>query len=199
MKRTIAVAVVGMIALTGLGRAVAAQQKEEPIDPRILAYDKGPDRINVSKYPADMQAKYKVFAKKCSNCHTLARAINCEFALDDEWEPQEGAVRQEDGGSGQRSEVATCDAIWARHSSRRPSRRHGSPCCRRRRSASRSRFHTPSTRRSAVPCVTAASPRPRARGFRMCRSARNATPLRRPARAASGRPRPRAERSDGCR
>jgi hypothetical protein len=86
MKRTIAVAVLGMIALTGLGRAIAAQQKEEPIDPRILAYDKGPDKINVSKYPADMQAKYKVFAKKCSNCHTLARAINCEFALDDEWE-----------------------------------------------------------------------------------------------------------------
>jgi len=86
MKRTIAAAVLGLIAVTGMVRAVAAQGKEEPIEPRILAYDKGPDKINVSKYPADMQAKYKVFAKKCSNCHTLARAINCEFALDDEWE-----------------------------------------------------------------------------------------------------------------
>jgi cytochrome c5 len=86
MKRTIAAAVLAALALTGLIRAVQAQEKEEPIDPRILQYDKGPDKINVSKYPADMQAKYKVFAKKCSNCHTIARAINCEFALDDEWE-----------------------------------------------------------------------------------------------------------------
>ena len=86
MKRTIAAAVFGLIVITGLVRTIAAQQKEEPIDPRILAYDKGPDKINVSKYPPDMQAKYKAFAKKCSNCHSLARAINCEFALDDEWE-----------------------------------------------------------------------------------------------------------------
>ena len=33
-----------------------------------------------------MKAKYKVFADKCSKCHTIARPINCEFALDDEWE-----------------------------------------------------------------------------------------------------------------
>ena len=86
MKRTIAATVLATLALTGLIRAVRAQEKEEPLEPRILAYDKGPDKINVSKYPADMQAKYTVFAKKCSNCHTLARAVNCEFALDDEWE-----------------------------------------------------------------------------------------------------------------
>jgi len=86
MKRTIAATVLAALALTGLIRAVQAQEKEEPLEPRILAYDKGTDKINVSKYPADMQAKYKVFAKKCSNCHTIARAINCDFALDDEWE-----------------------------------------------------------------------------------------------------------------
>jgi hypothetical protein len=85
MKRTIVAVVLCVIALTGLVRAIA-QEKEAPLDPRILAYDKGPDKINVSKYPADMQAKYKVFAKKCTNCHTLARAINCDFATDDEWE-----------------------------------------------------------------------------------------------------------------
>ena len=86
MKRTIVAAMLSVIAIAGLVRVIAAQQKEEPIDPRILAYDKGPDKINVSKYPTDMQTKYKVFAKKCSNCHSLARPINCEFALDDEWE-----------------------------------------------------------------------------------------------------------------
>ena len=86
MKRTVAAALLAALALVGVMRVVRAQEKEEPMDPRILAYDKGPAKIDVSKYPADMQARYKVFAKKCSNCHTLARAINSDYVLDDEWE-----------------------------------------------------------------------------------------------------------------
>ena|SRR5512143_748163 len=86
MKRTIAATILAALALTGFIRAVRAQEKDEPVDPRILAYDKGPSKIDVSKYPPEMKAKYKVFADKCSKCHTIARPINCEFALDDEWE-----------------------------------------------------------------------------------------------------------------
>jgi hypothetical protein len=63
-----------------------APGKEPPLDPRIAAYDKGPNKIDVSKYPKDMQDRYKVFSAKCVKCHTLARPINCEFVLDDEWE-----------------------------------------------------------------------------------------------------------------
>ena len=69
-----------VLALAGL------KAGQDQLDPRIAAYDKGPAKIDVSKYPADVQAKYKVFAKKCSGCHTLARAINSDFALEDEWE-----------------------------------------------------------------------------------------------------------------
>jgi len=65
---------------------LAALKARQDLDPRIAAYDKGPAKIDVSKYPADMQAKYKLFAKKCSGCHTLARAINSDFVLADEWE-----------------------------------------------------------------------------------------------------------------
>ena len=86
MKRISAVAVLAVVALGGAIRTVRAQDKEEPLDPRILKYDKGPSKIDVSKYPPDMQKKYAVFSKKCSGCHTIARPINCEFALDDEWE-----------------------------------------------------------------------------------------------------------------
>jgi hypothetical protein len=86
MKRTIVAAALGLFAVAGLVRVIGAQEKDEPLDPRVLAYDKGPAKINVSKYPAEMQARYKVFADKCVKCHTLARPINCEFALDDEWE-----------------------------------------------------------------------------------------------------------------
>jgi hypothetical protein len=84
MKRSVAAVLLGLIALGGAIRVVRAQ--EDPVDPRILKYDKGPAKIDIAKYPADMQKKYKVFEKKCSNCHTLARPINCDFVLDDEWE-----------------------------------------------------------------------------------------------------------------
>jgi mono/diheme cytochrome c family protein len=41
-----------------------------------LPQDKGPDKINVSSYPAEQQKGYKVFTEKCSKCHTIARPIN---------------------------------------------------------------------------------------------------------------------------
>jgi mono/diheme cytochrome c family protein len=50
-----------------------------------LPQDKGPDKINVSAYPADQQKGYKVFAEKCSKCHTIARPINTTMTKP-EWE-----------------------------------------------------------------------------------------------------------------
>lgn len=73
-----------LAALVAVGTLAARAQ--EQLDPRIAAYDKGPATIDVSKYPPEMQAAYKTFSSKCSKCHTIARAINCDFALDEEWE-----------------------------------------------------------------------------------------------------------------
>jgi cytochrome c5 len=50
-----------------------------------LPQDKGPDKIDVSKYPAALQANYKLFSTKCSKCHTIARPINTMMKRD-EWE-----------------------------------------------------------------------------------------------------------------
>lgn len=50
-----------------------------------LPQDKGPDKIDVSAYPAPMQSAYKLFASKCSKCHTIARPINTMMKRD-EWE-----------------------------------------------------------------------------------------------------------------
>jgi hypothetical protein len=47
--------------------------------------DKGPDKINVTDYPAQQQAGYKLFSNKCAGCHTLARPINTTMTRD-EWE-----------------------------------------------------------------------------------------------------------------
>ena len=50
----------------------------------VLPQDKGPDKIDVSAYPAEQQAAYKVFASKCSKCHTIARPLNTMMTRD-EW------------------------------------------------------------------------------------------------------------------
>ena len=59
---------------------LAAQQSNV-----TLPQDKGPDKIDVSAYPAPMQAAYKLFSSKCSKCHTIARPINTMMKRD-EWE-----------------------------------------------------------------------------------------------------------------
>ena len=51
----------------------------------VLPQDKGPDKIDVSAYPAPTQAAYKLFSSKCSKCHTIARPINTMMKRD-EWE-----------------------------------------------------------------------------------------------------------------
>ena len=50
-----------------------------------LPQDKGPSAVDVSKYPAEQQKGYKVFADKCAKCHTIARPINTVMT-NAEWE-----------------------------------------------------------------------------------------------------------------
>jgi hypothetical protein len=52
---------------------------------KIAEFDKGPAKIDVSAYPAGIQKNYEVFREKCALCHTLARPVNSDFALPDEW------------------------------------------------------------------------------------------------------------------
>ena len=88
MTRTLAalLTVSTLVAMTGRPVTAAPQGKGATKDPRILAYDKGPAKINVSKYPGDIKAAYKVFDDRCGACHTVARAVNCEYVLDEEWQ-----------------------------------------------------------------------------------------------------------------
>ena len=85
MKRTTLFLILAiLLGILGFWKATRAQD-QPPLDPRIAAYDKGPATIDVSKYPPEMQEDYKLLSKKCTHCHTLARPINCDFALPDEW------------------------------------------------------------------------------------------------------------------
>lgn len=76
MKKALLVAV-----LAGIAALTAFAQTSNV----VLPQDKGPDKIDVSKYPAPMQSAYKLFTSKCSKCHTAARPINTMMKRD-EWE-----------------------------------------------------------------------------------------------------------------
>jgi cytochrome c5 len=69
--------------------AGAARAADEKLDPetkaRVDRFEKGPAKIDVSSYPAPIQAGYEVFREKCALCHKLSRPINSDYALPDEW------------------------------------------------------------------------------------------------------------------
>jgi len=66
----------GTITSLALALALAAAPSDKAEhDPR----DDGPDKIDISRYPADQQARYPTFVQKCSKCHPVARPINSRF------------------------------------------------------------------------------------------------------------------------
>jgi hypothetical protein len=69
-----------ILGLAGVSLGLVAQTSNI-----VLPQDKGPDKIDVAGYSAEMQNAYKVFAGKCSKCHTIARPINTMMSRD-EWE-----------------------------------------------------------------------------------------------------------------
>ncbi|MBI4814777.1 MAG: hypothetical protein HY791_00885 [Deltaproteobacteria bacterium] len=64
--------------VTSSGTALAGPPG--PILPQQFAADRGPDKVDVSQYPPELQKSYELFATKCRLCHTLARPINTDFA-----------------------------------------------------------------------------------------------------------------------
>lgn len=59
----------------GNGEA-ASQGTDAPGTDAVFPADLGPDSIDVTGYPLVQQENYRLFAEKCSRCHTLARPIN---------------------------------------------------------------------------------------------------------------------------
>jgi len=56
----------------------AAERAKAKLNP--YANDLGPDRIDVSAYPADLQNTYRtLLIDKCARCHTAARVLNSQF------------------------------------------------------------------------------------------------------------------------
>jgi hypothetical protein len=77
-------ATIALLLTAGIG--LSQQEDEAAQKARLKKLDSGPKVIDVSKYPADQKDAYALFSKKCSKCHSLARAINTPFVLPSEWE-----------------------------------------------------------------------------------------------------------------
>lgn len=74
-----------LIALALTAAALGLYGQQPSSEERLAKFDSGPDSIDVSGYPADMQEGYTLFASRCSKCHSLARPINSDYALPEEW------------------------------------------------------------------------------------------------------------------
>jgi cytochrome c5 len=83
LASTILIAVAGLLLPAGAARA--ADDVDAATKAKIAQFDRGQASIDVSAYPAGIQKNYAIFKQKCTLCHTLARPINCDFALPDEW------------------------------------------------------------------------------------------------------------------
>src|ERR1019366_4278780 len=66
--------------------------------------DAGPAQVDVSNYPKDIQADYPVFVRRCSQCHTLARAINSQYL--------QLTTKQQKAAQAQEPEIFQDDKIW---------------------------------------------------------------------------------------
>jgi hypothetical protein len=76
------IVVLGVILLVGIGIIFALRAPRTAA--KTYPADKGPNYIDVSKYPQEMQTLYDLFTRKCSRCHTVARPINSTFTPE-EW------------------------------------------------------------------------------------------------------------------
>ena len=73
------------LALAGAGVVRAEEQLDPETKARIERFEKGPQTINVSKYPDGIKENYEVFQAKCTQCHKLSRPINSDYATPEEW------------------------------------------------------------------------------------------------------------------
>lgn len=76
MKKTLQIALISFLSAPLMAMAQSSNV--------TLPQDKGPDKVNVSAYPAEQQKNYKLFTDKCAKCHTIARPINTTMTKD-EW------------------------------------------------------------------------------------------------------------------
>lgn len=73
--------------------AMVPEAPEQRRNAALFDSDLGPDVVDVSLYPPAQRRNYEVFARVCSQCHTLARSINAPHVSRGWWEFYAGKMR----------------------------------------------------------------------------------------------------------
>jgi len=89
MRKIVGMGVLGAVLaagfLTATMPALGAMTEKEKAQKEPYPNDLGPDTIDVSAYPAQYQASYKLFTTQCSQCHVINRPMNSQFNDDATW------------------------------------------------------------------------------------------------------------------
>jgi len=86
------------LALVAVGLCRAGDEQLDAVtQARVDSSLKGSATIDVSKYPTGIQKNYKVFSRKCSQCHSLSRPIDSDYVLPIEWSHCIGRMKRQSG------------------------------------------------------------------------------------------------------
>jgi len=81
--------VAALLAMTAFTFVAVAEARDPQISEQdllaLLSYDLGPATIDVSAYSPHYKETYDLFMRKCSLCHTPARAINFPTVTKEDW------------------------------------------------------------------------------------------------------------------
>jgi mono/diheme cytochrome c family protein len=64
------------------------------------------DGLDATRLPPDVQADYQLFARRCSKCHSLARALNSGVSDDAAWERYVTRMRRQPGSGISREDAS---------------------------------------------------------------------------------------------
>lgn len=104
-------AVPTLLALLVIGAAAVPEAPPERRRAALFYSDLGPDAIDVSGYPAPQRRAYKVYARVCSRCHTLARSINAPYVNRGWWEFYITNMRMRSGRRGEALEPRDAQTV----------------------------------------------------------------------------------------
>jgi cytochrome c5 len=73
------------------------------------------DTVDVSRYPAEVQQQYKVFAQKCSRCHDLSRPLTAKYSTEAQWRDMVARMARKPGAGISKKDQDTVTAFLVYH------------------------------------------------------------------------------------
>lgn len=67
------------LSLPNMGLANEASPGEKAPVAILFPNELGPDSVDVSSYPVEMQRIYRTTLNRCTRCHSLSRPLNAQF------------------------------------------------------------------------------------------------------------------------